>query len=100
MVKDQLLRGSLSHELGNDAALPYYSYAVGKLEQLWQFRANHKQPDTLCGDVADKHADVGFRRDVDTAQRLIKDQDLRQCSKPLREHDLLLITTRKPRHGT
>ena len=47
------------------------------------------------GEVADDPVDLGLRRDVDAARRLVEQQHAALVQQPAREHDLLLVAARE-----
>ena len=60
-------------------------------KHLGDLAGDHDDGDTAVGEVADQRVDLRPRPDVDTAGRLVEEQDLAVAEQPAGQDDLLLV---------
>ena len=68
-------------------------------DQLLELGRDHEDAQPGAGEVADDPVDLGLRRHVHAAGRLVEQQDPALVQQPAREHDLLLVAAREQADG-
>ena len=87
-------------DLGNgarriEASLAHDGDAVADAEQLRQIAAHHEHRFAVAGEFVDELIDLRLGTDVDTARRLIEQQDVDAMIQEPGERDFLLVATGK-----
>src|SRR5437867_5519583 len=92
---DLFLRG-MAGQLARHAALPHDENAIGHLQQLRHFRADHEDGRAGARQLVHQSEDFRFRAYVDAACRLVEEEYAAVAEEPLRDHHFLLIATAQP----
>ena len=98
MLHDLLLGGG-AREFGNDGAVAHDEDAVGDLEELGEFGADHENGGAVAGKLVHEGEDFGFGGDVDAARGFVEEEDLRIAEKPLGDDNLLLVAAAEASDG-
>ncbi len=86
---------SVPVDLGDDLAVAHDEDARADADELLELRRDDEHAEPGRREVADDPVDLGLRRDVDAARRLVEQQHAAFVEQPAREHDLLLVSARQ-----
>jgi hypothetical protein len=92
---DGLLAKILALELSSDPPLTHDKHAIGDADDLRKLGGDDDDRFTLCGEAFDQAVNLGFRSDVDSARRLVEQQDLAIRRNPTGDDRLLLVSAGK-----
>ena len=90
---DGFLRAVGALENSGDASFVHHGNAVAVSENLLHVAADHQNGDAGRGKPPHQLIDLGFRTDIDTSRRFVKQDHSRLQRQPLRENDLLLVSS-------
>ena len=86
---------SLALDLRHDLALAHDEDARADVHELLELRRDDEHAEARLRQVADDPVDLGLRRDVDAARRLVQQEHAALVQQPACEHDLLLVAARQ-----
>src|SRR3954469_3450877 len=86
-------------EFGREPALTQHQHPVGHPQHLREFGGDHQHGQPAGHEFVEDPVHLGLGPDVDTAGRLVDDEQLRPAGQPLAQHDLLLVPARQGQRG-
>src|SRR5699024_4310431 len=87
--------GLTAHEFLGETSVLEDHYSIAHSDELQELLRNHYNGLALPLQLHHQLIHVCLNADVDTTGRAVEDKHIRNCSKPLGENDLLLVTTGK-----
>ena len=91
-VAHNLLLRCAAWQFAADPSLPHHQNAVRHLQQLTHFGTHHQDRRPGTRQLVHHLEDLDLGAHIDTARRLVKQENARGRDQPLRDRDLLLVS--------